>query len=211
MESIISAVFKEESKGYQAITELRKEPVGDGLVVSQAVLAKKERGMINVLDSFDTGLAVADDTFTGGLVGGLIGILGGPLGVLLGGSIGSLVGSAMDVDDAVGRSSLIEKVMEMFQDGEVALVALIQEDVEGALDRAIAMVEPEITEIIKLDAAEVAEEIRQAKELQKEMEKEARQRIREQKQKEISDEIEKNRQKIKANFEEIKEKFANKG
>ena len=208
MESIISAIFKEESKGYQAITELRKEPVGDGLVVSQAVLAKKERGMINVLDSFDTGLASADDTFTGGLVGGLIGILGGPLGVLLGGSIGSLVGSAMDVDDAVGRSSLIEKVMEMFQDGEVALVALVQEDVEGALDRAIAMVDPEI---IKLDAAEVAEEIRQAKELQKEMEKEARQRIREQKQKEISDEIEKNRQKIKANFEEIKEKFANKG
>ena len=208
MESIISAIFKEESKGYQAITELRKEPVGDGLVVSQAVLAKKERGMINVLDSFDTGLAAADDTFTGGLVGGLIGILGGPLGVLLGGSIGSLVGSAMDVDDAVGRSSLIEKVMEMFQDGEVALVALVQEDVEGALDRAIAMVDPEI---IKLDAAEVAEEIRQAKELQKEMEKEARQRIREQKQKEISEEIEKNRQKIKANFEEIKEKFANKG
>lgn len=204
MESIVSIVFEEESKGYQAITELRHEPVGEGLVVSQAVLAKKEFGMVRVLDSFDTGIDTQDDTVTGGLIGSLIGILGGPLGVLLGGSIGSLVGTALDLSDAEKNSSMIEKVMEVFNDGEVALVVLVQEEVEGALNRVIAM---EGLDVVKMDAAEVEAEIQEAEKIQQEMAKEARKRLHEEKKQENIKMIEERREKIKEGFDNIKEKF----
>ena len=92
MEKIISAIFKVESEGYQAITELKRAPITNDYTVSQAVLVKKENGAIRALDTFDTGLETSNDTATGSLIGSLLGILGGPLGVLLGGSIGILAG-----------------------------------------------------------------------------------------------------------------------
>ena len=174
-------------------------------MVSQAMLIKKEYGMVRVLDSFATGIDSKDNTFTGGLVGSLIGILGGPLGVLLGGSLGALVGNTMDVDDLVNKSSLIEKVAEMFKDGETAVVALVQENVDGAVDRAIAMYNPNI---VKFDAAEIAEEIRQAEEIEKEMAREAKKRLREERKAEKEQKIAESREKIKAEFDGIKEKFA---
>ena len=41
MEKIITAIFKVESEGYQAMTELKNVPSTDSYFVSQAVLVKK--------------------------------------------------------------------------------------------------------------------------------------------------------------------------
>ena len=89
-EKIISVLFKVESEGYQAMTELRNAPEAEDYIVSQAALIKKENGVIHVLDSFDTGIETENDTLIGGIVGGLIGILAGPLGMLLGSSLGMM-------------------------------------------------------------------------------------------------------------------------
>ena len=86
MEKIISVIFKVESEGYQAITELKRAPVTELYTVSQAVLVRKEKGQIVTLDAFDTGMETSNDTAIGGLVGGFVGIIGGPLGMLLGGA-----------------------------------------------------------------------------------------------------------------------------
>ena len=207
MENIIAVSFKIESEGYQAITELRNNPVRDEFAVSQAILAKKEDGAIKVLDSFDTGMETANDTMIGGLVGGLFGIIGGPFGMLLMGSMGAMVGSMVDMDDAISNSSLIEKALEVFGNGEVALIALVQETVEGALDKAISKSD---ADVIKLDAAEIAEEIHVAQELQKEMEKEARKRLREEKKEERKKNSAERREKIRADFDNLKKKFSKK-
>ena len=205
MESIISAVFSVESEGYQALTELKRSPVTSDCVVSQAALVKKSGGSLSVLDAFDTGVETSNDTAIGGLVGGMLGILGGPVGVLLMGSVGALTGSVMDADDAAHNISLMEKVSEQFMDGEVALVVLAQETQEGALENKLSKFH---VNVVREDAAEVAEEVRKAQEMQREMEREAKKRLREQKKAERGAAFEERRQKIKADFEQLKKKFA---
>lgn len=204
MEKIVSVIFKVESEAYQAMTELRQSPVTEAFVVSQAALVKKERGQIRTLDAFDTGMETRDDTMTGGLIGSFVGILGGPLGMLLGGSIGALTGSAIDTGDAEHNASLIEMVTEQLVDGEVVLIALEQEAVEGAAQRALSKFD---VSIVEEDAAEVAEEVEAAMKAQKEMEREARAKLREAKKADRKQRIEENRAKLKADFEEFKAKF----
>ena len=204
MEKIISVIFKVESEGYQAITELKRAPITNDYTVSQAVLVKKENGVIRTLDTFDTGLETSNDTATGSLIGSLLGILGGPLGVLLGGSIGILAGGAIDAGDAAHNASLIELVTEQLVDGEVVLIALEQESVEGAARRALAKFD---TSIVEEDAAEVAEEVKAAQDAQREMAREARAKLREAKKAERKQKVEENRAKIKADFDTFKAKF----
>jgi len=204
MEKIISIIFKVESEGYQAMTELKRAPITDSYTVSQAVLVKKEGGSIKTLDAFDTGLETSNDTSMGGLIGGLIGILGGPLGMLLGGSLGALAGSAIDAGDAVHNASLIEKVAEQLVDGEVVLIALEQEAIEGAARRQFSKFD---ISIVEDDAAEVAEEVQQAIEAQKEMERQARAKLRETRKEERKQKIEGHRAKLAADFEAFKAKF----
>lgn len=207
MEKIITAVFKVESEGFQALTELKNMPATDLFFVSQAVLVKKENGRIRVLDSFDTGYETADDSVRGGLIGAFIGILGGPLGVLLGGSIGMLAGSTIDMDDSLNNATILERVTEMFVDGETALIALEQEAEEGAAKAFLAKFE---VSVVEEDAAVVAAEVYHAAEVEKEMEKQARKELRAEKKQDRKQAIEDHRAKIKADFAEKKEKRAEK-
>lgn len=204
MEKIISVVFKVESEGYQAMTELKQNTVTDAYIVSSAVLVKRENGGIKALDAFDSGMVNKDNTWIGGLVGSLVGILGGPLGVLLGGSFGILIGNTVDVGDTVSNMSLIEKVSEQLMDGEVVLIILEQEVTEGAIQKMLTKFD---VSIIEEDAANVAEEVEQAVEAQKEMERQARAKLREAKKEEYKQKIEEQRTKLKAEFEDFKAKF----
>ena len=204
MEKIISVVFKVESEGYQAMTELKQNTVTDAYIVSSAVLVKRENGGIKALDAFDSGMVNKDNTWIGGLVGSLVGILGGPLGVLLGGSFGILIGNTVDVGDTVSNMSLIEKVSEQLVDGEIVLIALEQEATEGAIQKMLTKFD---VSIIEEDAANVAEEVEQAVEAQKEMERQARAKLRAAKKEEYKQKIEEQRTKLKAEFEDFKAKF----
>lgn len=204
MEKIISVIFKVESEGYQAITELKKAPITDNYTVTQAVLVRKESSSIKILDSFDTGVETRNDTAIGGLIGGFVGILGGPLGMLLGGSFGALSGSVIDMDDAARNVSLIEMVTQQLVEGEVVLIALEQEAEEGAAQKMLSKFD---VSIVEEDAAEVAEEVERAIEAQKEMERQAREKLREAKKEERRQKVEEHRAKLSADFEAFKAKF----
>ena len=204
MENIICAKFKVESEAYQSMTELKKTAVNSLFVISQAALVKNVNGKIIALDAFDTGAKTDDDTLAGGLIGGLIGVLGGPLGMLIGGSMGALAGSAVDAHDAAAGVTMIEEVADKMRDGEVAIIALVQEDAVEPLNAALSKFE---TFTIRRDAAEVAEEIRQAKELEAEMEREARKKLRAEKKEERKAKVEEQKAKIKADFDALKSKF----
>lgn len=204
MQNIVAAIFEVESEGYQAITTLGKTAINEGSTILQMALIKREGASIKVCDSFNSGLHTNDDTLMGGLIGGLVGILGGPLGVLLMGSTGALAGSLKDAGDALDSASLMEKVADKLQDGDVALIALVEEDGKADLDRKLAQFK---VEIVRFDAAAIAAEVEEAEKIQREMERQARQQLRETKKAEAKKGIEEWRNKLNAEFESFKAKF----
>lgn len=206
-ESIIVVNFDMESKAYQALTELRHASVTPGYVVSQACIVRKEAGHILLQDEFDTGAETTDDTRRGGIIGSLVGILGGPLGILLGSGVGTLIGNAIDAADISKNASLIEKVCDAISEGETTLIALASEQEPAALNVAFAKFSAQLT---RFDAAEVAEEVEKAEELQRQMEKEARQKLREQKKENYKQKVEERRAKMRSDFEDLKKKFQTK-
>ena len=204
MENVVMALFDVESEGYQALSELRRDPVNASYTISQIGLVKKENGQIRTCEGFDTGVDTADDAAVGGLIGGLFGILGGPIGVLFSGSMGAFIGSMVDADDALRNASMLEKVSEKLQDGQVALAVLIQESDESAFDSRLSQFK---TEILRWDAADIEAEVERAKELEKEMQRIAREQLRKQKKDEIHQDLEQRRAKIHADMEALKAKF----
>lgn len=200
MENIVTAIFEVESEAYQAFSQLKQDMVNTSCVITQMALVKKQNGRIIPCEGYDTGLESTDDTWKGGLIGSLVGILGGPLGVLLGGSMGVLIGGAVDANDSGKNLSMIEKVSEKLADGEVALIALAKETSEVMLDARLGTFH---TTILRHDAAVVAQEVEEARELQKELAKEAKRKMREAK----KQEIEAKRAKLQADFEDFKKKF----
>lgn len=204
MENIIVITFKIESQAYQAFSEIKRDPYSRSCIISQLMLVEKQNGKLLPGETFDTGIESSDDTFKGGLLGGLIGILGGPIGVLLGGSMGVLLGSVVDAVDISRNASLLEKVLESIEDGEVALVALVQETNERTFD---SKVEPYDAEITRFEAALVQEEIEEAEVIHKEMEKKVRAQIRATRSQERKEKTEEIRKKIKSHFTHITKDF----
>ena len=191
-ESVITVNFDVESEAYQALSEIKRHPDGSGYFVSAASLIKKENGHIVLKDGFDTGIDTTDDA-----------AYGSPLGVLFGGSMGALVGSTVDADDAMQSASLIEQVCTDIRDGGTALIALVQEDDDMRFERAF---DPFKVEIIRHDAAEVAEEVEKAQALERKMAKEARAKLRAEKKAEWNAMVENKRQEIRQFFDRLRQK-----
>ena len=195
--NVIVAVFKVESEGFQALSELRQAAAGESYLVSAAALLKKDKNVCNYLDGFDTGVQTENDALLGGLIGMTIGILAGPLGVLLGGSYGALIGSTVDVGDAAFGLSMLDQIADKLDDGMVALVALAEEETEDALNAKLSAFD---TTIARFDAEVVADEVDRAYEKQYEMARQAKMEIREERRAELREELEKNAEILSANF-----------
>lgn len=203
-QNIVVGLFDVESEGYQAITELKKNPGTEVSYVSAAVLVKKENGVLTTLDGFDTGANTTDDMAVGGLVGALFGILGGPIGVLLGGSYGMLIGSAVDSGDAMINASLLEQIAGKMQDGEVAVIGLAFEEDEAILDRKLSAYKAIIA---RFDAATVAAEVEEAQRLADEMARQARLDLRNEKKDARKEKREEKKAKLSADWESFKAKL----
>ncbi|HVP56708.1 MAG TPA: DUF1269 domain-containing protein, partial [bacterium] len=122
-ENVVTAIFKVGSQGYQAFSEVRRDPFGRSYLISELALVKKQSGHISLQESVHSGF---ENTIMGGLIGPLVGVLGGPIGMLLGGSIGLVTGSAVDARDEARNVTMAEKVATGMNDGDVALIALVQ-------------------------------------------------------------------------------------
>ena len=204
MQNIITAIFKVESEGYQAITTLRQVPVTDNSAILQMSLVKKVGTGLSICDSFDSGIHSTNDTLIGGLVGSVVGMLGGPIGMLLMGSYGTLAGSLVDAGDSLGSASLIEKVAEKLQDGDMAMIALVDETNEAELDNALAGYK---VTVARFDAVVIAEEVEEAQKIQKEMARQTRKQLRDAKKQERKEKREARREKIKSDFAAFRAKF----
>ena len=204
MENVVTAIFDVESEAYKAFAEIRQKPFGEGYSVAEASLLKREGDAITVADAFDASGVTSDDTAAGVVIGSLVGILGGPLGVILGASAGALIGSTYDSADAMDSASMLEVTASKLYDGEVAIVALVQED-EPAFDAAF---EGYKTTIVRHFAVDVIDEVDRAREATAEFENQLREDLRAERKAEKAEKREARKEKVKARFDSIKEKHA---
>ena len=204
MENVVTAIFDVEAEAYKAFTEIRNKPFGEDYAVAEASLLKRDGDAIVVVDAFDAAAVTADDTAAGIVIGSLVGILGGPLGVILGASTGALIGSAYDSADAIDSVSMLEVTAAKLYDGEVAIVALVQEE-EPAFDAAFAGYD---TTIVRHFAVDVINEVDLAREATADFENQLRQQLRVERKAEKAEKREERKAKIKAHFDELKAKRA---
>ncbi|WP_426351203.1 DUF1269 domain-containing protein [Alloiococcus sp. CFN-8] len=201
MENIIIVNFKKESQAYEAYSEIKRDPYSRSCLISQLILVEKVNGQILPCETFHTGVEVSEDIFKGGLLGGLIGILGGPIGILLGGSVGLLVGSLIDAAHVSHNSSILEKVVNNIKDGEIALVALVQETNTSTFDGKVQGYDAELT---RYDAALIQEEVEIAEELHRKIEKRVKEEVRAVKTSERKEKKEEIRKMIRRHFNDLK-------
>ena len=201
MENIVVSIFRVESEAFQAFSELRQFGQTENTKLAQASIVKAEDGIIKVKDSFDLMNSFGSDYFDGGLIGSLIGILGGPLGVLFGFVAGGTIGASIDLDKELDKelaeSALITTVSEKLTNGEVAIIALVQEKNESVLN---AIFEKYQTIIARWDIATVAAEVESALQIQQDLAHQAEARL-------IADKKEARREKFDKLKADIKEKF----
>ena len=199
-QNVVVCLFEVESEAFRALSELKQAPGDKQSFVAQAVVVKKQNGVVTPLDRFDSGAATGNDTVYGGIVGSLIGILGGPLGVLLGGSYGMLVGATVDSFEALGSACLIEQIAGKVPEGYAALVALAAEEDEAILDAKLNKFD---VVIARFDAAAVATEVEQAQEMAAEMARQARMELRKEKKASFKEKVAEKQAKFAADCEEI--------
>ena len=199
MENVVVSIFHIESEAFQAFSELKQFGQTENTKLAQASIVKAENGVVNVKDSFDLMDSLGDDYFEGGLIGSLIGILGGPLGVLFGFAAGGAIGASVGSDKELANSVLITTVSNKLTNGEVAIIALVQEN-ESVLN---SIFEKYQVHIARWDVATVAAEIESALKIQEDLEHQAKARL-------IADKKEARREKFDKLKANIKEKFSKK-
>lgn len=182
MENIIVVLFEVESEAYQGFSELKSFDKTENTDILQGVLVQKTDGVVRVIDSFDALGKATDKMLTGGLIGSVVGILGGPLGVLFGASLGALIGSNSGMADSAAELTLVEMVSEKLEDGEVAIIALINEESE---DKTDAYLQKFKVQVRRWTAETVEEEVEDAIEIQKDLYRQSKSMLRSKKNKKI--------------------------
>jgi uncharacterized membrane protein len=193
-DNIVVVAFADQSKAYQALSQLRQADVAGGVDVrATALLERGPDGAVRVPEGDDvaSGVGVAG----GGLIGMLIGVLGGPLGMLLGGYAGMLAGGVGAVARAEDRDVALDAISRRIQPGHTVLVAEVGEVATDVIDDLMAPLGGTLT---RHSAEDVYDEIQSAKAAQEAADAEARRVLREQRRAEHKDKWEQFKNKIKS-------------
>jgi len=166
MYNIVGAMFASEAEAREAMTALSETPEINGTNVLQMSLVKRQDGELKLCNNFTSENLKSHDTVKGGLIGGLIGILGGPLGALLGGATGALLGKASDSDNKLDSKTLIEQAAQKLEEGDLALIMMVDETNEAILDRMLVKYN---VVVIRYDADVIAKEVEDAEKKAREM------------------------------------------
>ena len=186
MEYVTMVTFPVESQAYEAFSHLKNKPVTSSYTILQMVIVKNIDGNVVPKDGFDSGQDTTDDTWMGGLLGAAVGIL---------------AGSLVDESDAADNTSLLAYSSRSLLPGQTALIALVQEDDSADFDMQFEGMD---CAVMHWDAAEIADEVDQADQIQRELAKEARDKLRAQRKADRHEAIEKKRAEIKQKFEDFK-------
>lgn len=167
--NIVVATFEEESKTYQAYSEIRQAGQrGELRIETLAVVRRAEDGSLQTPEI--TG-QMPGGAFRGGLIGSLIGILGGPLGVLLGWGTGAVIGSLRDASEMRSDLSLLQALAEGMSPGNVALIGEVEESSNAVVNGIVRRLGGEV---LRRPVDEIRREIERASKAHKAAESEAR-------------------------------------
>ena len=175
MYNIVGALFANESEAREAMAALSETPQINGTTIYQISLVKRKEGVLKLCDNFTSDYLKSGDAVKGGLIGGLIGILTGPVGMLLGGAAGALLGKAGDNNKRDDSAALIEQAAKKLEEGDIALIALVEETNEEILDHAMVKYN---TVIVRYDADVISKELEEAEKMEEEMARQARETLR---------------------------------
>jgi uncharacterized membrane protein len=175
MYNIVGALFNTESEAREAMAALSETPQINGTTIYQISLVKRKEGVLKLCDNFSSEYLKSNDAVKGGLIGGLIGVLTGPVGLLLGGAAGALLGKAGEEDKKDESAALIEQAAKKLEEGDIALIALVDETDESILDHAMVKFN---TVIVRYDAEVISKELEEAEKMEEEMARQAREKLR---------------------------------
>lgn len=160
--NIVVATFEDESKTYQAFSEI-KHAAAEGKLKIQG-LTIMHRSLDGRFEVRDAAMKPYGGAVAGGLIGALVGLMGGPLGILLGWGAGSLIGGFRDAKELISDRTLIQRLTEDMTVGSTALVGELEESNENIVNRIIRRLGGEVlrrpTDEVEADiaAAENAQE-----------------------------------------------------
>ena len=182
-ENFFAVIFEEQSEAYQAFDEM-KAHINDkkNYVIPRMVLVEKSEGKLNICEGCDARCRVTS-TALGSLFGMVVGLLGGPLGVVLGGAAGGFISNNI-------------------QDGEIALIALVQENQDGSFEKEFAKYK---TAILKKDAAQVAVEVEDAMDINEKLDEMEKERECHDKMDAFKEKIGRRRKRLKSEFKILRE------
>ena len=175
MYNIVGALFTNESEAREAMAALSETPQINGTTIYQISLVKRKEGVLKLCDNFSSEYLKSNDAVKGGLIGGLIGILTGPVGMLLGGAAGALLGKAGETNKKDESAALIEQAAQKLEEGDIALIALVEETDENILDHAMVKYN---AIIVRYDAEVISKELEEAEKMEAEMARQARETLR---------------------------------
>lgn len=131
--NVIAVTFSEESKAYQAFSELRQASEQERIgLAGAAVIERTTDGQLRIRDHRDSNADYG--VATGSLIGMLIGVLGGPLGMLLGWGAGALIGSSVDIRRADRGAEVLSEFSHAVPPGQTALLAEVNEFATEVVD-----------------------------------------------------------------------------
>jgi uncharacterized membrane protein len=123
--NIIVATFEDESKTYQAFSDIKRAAGQRQLKIHGLTIF--HRMLDGRFEVRDAAMRPYGGSMTGGLIGSLVGIMGGPLGVLLGWGAGALIGGIRDANEIKSDRTLFQRLTEDMTVGTTALVGEIEE------------------------------------------------------------------------------------
>ncbi len=133
MSKVIAVAFDTEEQAREAegvLHEMHKD--GPITLYNQAIVVKEPDGTVAVRRQPKTPRV---GTASGLVAGGLLGLLAGPAGAAAGLGAGALAGAAVDAAENGVDTYFVTDVGAQLEPGKAALVAEIDEDSEGPLDR----------------------------------------------------------------------------
>ena len=207
--NVVLVTFKNQLSAYEVFSEIKSKYLGEGYIISEAAVVKKEEDKINFKEGFEVSSKGTLGFLSGGLIGSFIGIIGGPLGMLFGGSLGSLIGfdNALEVDMAA--KGILSDTGKYLTEDNFGLVFLATEEENSKLDDFLNNFGADI--ILKKEAKVVLKELETAKEFERQIKKDSTKdelkKIFNEKKDELKNNIDEFNAKLKENTETISNKL----
>jgi uncharacterized membrane protein len=160
--NIVVATFDDESKTYQAFSDLKRAAAEGKLKINGlTIMHRRLDGQFEVRDA---AMKNFGGSIAGGIIGSLVGIFGGPLGILLGWGAGSLIGGLRDAREVMADRNIFQAVTENMEVGGTVLVGEVENEQPYVIDQIVRRLQGQLlrrpTEDVEADieAAHFAQE-----------------------------------------------------